>query len=260
MFDLAQILAHYPLWLQHNAEHILREYLQYKILKSIFSSKWASKLRFIGWTALRIVYGNARFSEDIDFDNDGTITFEEFGLLAEHIQRDLELQWLTVRIRTIEKWAFHCHITIPELLYQHKLAPMKNQTILIQIDTVAQWYNYTPIPNYLTKFDVQTNILTITPSLLLAQKIYTAFERKRTKGRDFFDIVFLLWLTQQPDYWYLTQKIWITNASQVNEYLIHKSQWLDFVTLQRDVQPFLFNSNDQSVTLFPQIIQQTQWK
>lgn len=92
MLDLQQIVAYYPPFLQDNKEHILREYLQYKILKSIFSSQWGTKLRFIGGTALRIVHGNARFSEDIDFDNDGTMSFEEFGLLAQYIQRDLELQ------------------------------------------------------------------------------------------------------------------------------------------------------------------------
>ncbi|MDR2540247.1 MAG: hypothetical protein LBD11_00230 [Candidatus Peribacteria bacterium] len=32
---------------------------------------------------------------------------------------------------------------------------------------------------------------------------------------------------------------------------------IDFSALQRDVQPFLFNSNDQSVALFPQVIEQT---
>jgi len=256
MLDLQQILAYYVPGLQPNTEHILREYLQYKILKSIFTSKRWHKLRFIWWTALRIVYGNARFSEDIDFDNDGTITFEEFELLGHHIQRDLELQWLTVRMRTIEKWAFHCNISIPQLLYDNNLAPMKNQTILIQIDTAAQWYLYTPTTHHLNKFDVQTDILTISPSLLLAQKIYTVFERKRIKGRDFFDIVFLLWITQQPDYWYLNQKMWITTPAQVKEYLLKKSEWLDFFTLQRDVQPFLFDSRDRSVELFPKIIEQ----
>jgi predicted nucleotidyltransferase component of viral defense system len=204
------------------------------------------------------VYGNARFSEDIDFDNDGTLSFEEFDLLGKHIQRDLELQGLVVRMRTLEKWAFHCNISIPELLYTYELAPMKNQTILIQIDTAAQWYFYTPATHHLNKFDVQTDILTISPSLLLAQKIYTVFERKRIKGRDFFDIVFLLWITQQPDYWYLNQKIWISTATQVKEYLLDRSQWLDFAVLQRDVQPFLFDSNNQSVVLFPRIIAQTQ--
>gem|GEM_PF-4989131 len=39
MLDLQQILAYYVPGLQPNTEHILREYLQYKILKSIFTSK-----------------------------------------------------------------------------------------------------------------------------------------------------------------------------------------------------------------------------
>jgi Nucleotidyl transferase AbiEii toxin, Type IV TA system len=59
----------------------------------------------------------------------------------------------------------------------------------------------------MNKFDVQTNILTISPQLLLSQKIHTVFERKRIKGRDFFDIVFLLGITQNPDYRYLQEKL-----------------------------------------------------
>jgi predicted nucleotidyltransferase component of viral defense system len=38
------------------------------------------------------VYGSGRFSEDIDFDNDGTISFEEFDLLSQYIKKDLELE------------------------------------------------------------------------------------------------------------------------------------------------------------------------
>lgn len=103
MLELQQILSYYPANQQQNKEHILREYLQYKILKSIFSSTWAEKLRFIGGTSLRIVYGNTRFSEDLDFDNDGSLTFEDFNLLSEKVKKDLELQGLIVRIRTLKK-------------------------------------------------------------------------------------------------------------------------------------------------------------
>lgn len=259
MLDMAQIFAYYPVGLQDNNVHILREYLQYKILKSIFRSPRWTKVRFIGGTALRIVYGSNRFSEDIDLDNDGTLTFAEFHQLGQHIQKDLELQWLTVRMRTIEKWAYHCHISIPEILYSHQLSPMKNQTILIQIDSVAQWYVYTPTIHHLHKFDIQTDIITVSAHLLLAQKIYTAFARKRIKGRDFFDIVFLLWRTQQPDYGYLEQKLGITTPWQIIKYIQEKSQWVDFDLLQRDVQPFLFDSTNQSVRNFSRIIEQIAW-
>lgn len=260
MFSLTQVLWYYPQGLQYNKGHILREYLQYKILKSIFSSQRGPKLRFIWGTALRIVYGSGRFSEDIDFDNDGTISFEEFGLLSQHIKKDLALEWLIVNIRTIEKWAFHCHISIPEILYNNQLSPMKNQTILIQIDTVSQWYDYTPTNYYMNKFDVQTNILTISPQLLLSQKIHTVFERKRIKGRDFFDIVFLLGITQTPDYWYLQEKLWIRTPEEVKNYILTKSKWLNFELLQRDVEPFIFDSNNKSVLLFIDIIQQTTFR
>ena len=69
MITLDQILAAYPENLRAFKESILKEYLQYKILNSIFNSEHANKLAFLGGTALRIVYGSTRFSEDLDFDN-----------------------------------------------------------------------------------------------------------------------------------------------------------------------------------------------
>lgn len=257
MLNLTQIQTYYPQFWADKAEDCLREYLQYKILKNIFDSQRGKHLRFIWWTSLRIVYGNTRFSEDIDFDNDGNISFEDFTQMSEYIKSSLENEWLEVRVRTIKKWAFHCHINIPSILYENKLAPMKTQTILIQIDTHAQGYNYEPTAFFLDKFDVQTNILTVSPSLLLAQKLFACFTRKRLKWRDFFDIVFLLWMTKKPDYNYLSQKLSIHNAIQLQQYLEEKSEWIDFPTLGRDVAPFLFDPNNQSVALFPQIIQQT---
>jgi ATP-dependent Lon protease len=71
MLDLQQIKKEYSEPLQGYERAIIREYLQYKILQAIFESKQASKLSFLGGTALRIVHGNSRFSEDIDLDNFG---------------------------------------------------------------------------------------------------------------------------------------------------------------------------------------------
>lgn len=260
MLSLQQIMNYYPNMSESRRENCLREYLQYKILKIVFNSKWWNKLRFIWWTALRIIYGNARFSEDIDFDNDGTMTFEEFSEMWLFIQKSLEAEWLVVRTRSIQKWAFHCNISIPEILYNNNLAPMKTQTILIQIDTHCQWYDYQSVNHFLSKFDVQSDILTVSPQLLLAQKLYTVFERKRLKWRDFFDIAFLLWITKKPDYWFLNQKLWINNPSDLKKYMQNKIIWLDLIVLQKDVQPFLFDSNDKSVELFDKIIEQTNFE
>ncbi|MFH0838466.1 MAG: nucleotidyl transferase AbiEii/AbiGii toxin family protein, partial [Patescibacteria group bacterium] len=65
MISFDQILAQYPKNLQAFPESILKEYLQYKILNSIFESDYGRKLAFLGGTALRIIYGSTRFSEDL---------------------------------------------------------------------------------------------------------------------------------------------------------------------------------------------------
>ena len=69
MLDFEQIQEQYPENLQRFERAILREYLQYKVLQAIFESNYASNLAFLSGTALRIVHGNNRFSEEIDLDN-----------------------------------------------------------------------------------------------------------------------------------------------------------------------------------------------
>jgi hypothetical protein len=44
---------------------------------------------------------------------------------------------------------------------------------------------------------------------------------------------------------------------ELKTYLTKNLEGLDLIQLQRDVQPFLFDPKDQSVVLFPQIINQT---
>ena len=69
MLSLQEIEKYYPEKLKKFKRNILREYLQYKILQIIFNSEYANKLSFLGGTALKIIYDNSRFSEDLDFDN-----------------------------------------------------------------------------------------------------------------------------------------------------------------------------------------------
>ena len=143
MVTLDQILTAYPENLRAFRESVLKEYLQYKILNSIFNSKYSNKLVFLGGTALRIVYGNTRFSEDLDFDNLG-LSKTEFIDLSEIVKRDLTLEGLEVEIKTITKNAYRIKIRIPKLLFDSGLSGMSEHKILIQIDTVPQNFEYTP--------------------------------------------------------------------------------------------------------------------
>lgn len=69
MLTLSEIEKNYPENLQGFKRFIVREYLQHKLLQILFDSEYANELCFLGGTCLRIVHGNTRFSEDLDFDN-----------------------------------------------------------------------------------------------------------------------------------------------------------------------------------------------
>lgn len=237
MLDLKQIKNEYPEPLQGYERAIVREYLQYKILQAIFESQEASKLSFLGGTALRIVHGNSRFSEDIDLDNFG-LSWEAFGDLTQRVKQFLELEGFLVETSLVAKEAFHCDVKFPELLFQQGLSPHQQEKILIQLDTVAQGYDYAPEVRILNKFDVFTEIRVTPVNILLSQKIYTAINRKRPRGRDFYDITFLFSKTK-PDFGFLNQKMDITSPENLREELLLKIADFDFGELARDVAPFL---------------------
>lgn len=248
MITLDQILAQYPENLRPFKESILKEYLQYKILNSIFNSEYANKLAFLGGTALRIVYGSTRFSEDLDFDN-FALSKHEFINLSKIIQRDLTLEGLEVEIKIVTGNAYRIKIRIPNLLFDSGLA--------IQVDTVPQNFKYIPDKPLLNKFDVFTQINVVPKNLLLAQKIFAAVNRKRTMGRDFFDIVFLYGIGAKPDFAYLKKNIGVGNQKNLKKYLLKKTASLNFKNLAHDVKPLLFDPRDEKkVLLFREFVRQ----
>lgn len=256
MLSLSQIQSYYPNNLKQFSKGILREYLQYKILDYVFQSKFASKISFIGGTALRIVYENSRFSEDLDFDN-FNLSVSDFEEITEFVKKSLELEGFEVEMQNVYKGAYHCKIKIPKILFENNLAGMEAEKFLILIDTVSQNFDYEPEKQILNKFDVFTNINVTPINLLLSQKIYAIFGRNRAKGRDFYDLVFLLGKSIKPDYIYLKEKIGVKNATELKEKLLAKCETLDFEQLYFDVKPFLFNPNDRRILQFKEYIKIT---
>ena len=239
MLDFKQIKDQYPENLQRFERAILREYLQYKVLQAIFDSKHASKLAFLGGTALRIVYGNNRFSEDIDLDNFG-LSWSEFEDVIQKIKRFLELEGFEIEVRNVAKGAYRCYLRFPALLYEQGLSPYQQEKILIQVDTAAQGYKYEPEIILLNKFDVFAEIRATPLDILLSQKIYTAVNRKEPKGRDFYDITYLSSRTK-PNYGFLNQKLGVSTAEDLRREIIKRIEKFDFKKLSDDVAPFLMN-------------------
>ena len=153
----------------------------------------------------------------------------------------MELDVYNVEIENVFKGAFHCYIKFPELLFQNELSGQKKEKILIQLDAEPQKYTYNPEKYLLNKFGLFRYINVVPVGLLLSQKLCACIARKRPKGRDFFDVVFLMGKTD-PDYKFLENRLNIKSQQELFNELKEKSNNLNFNTLAKDIEPFLFDS------------------
>ena len=255
MLSLKEIQKYYPENLHFFKNFMLREYLQHKILEIIFESKYADRLSFLGGTCLRIVHNNTRFSEDLDFDN-SNLSKSDFDKLAIIIEKQLLRQGYKVEIKNVFAGAFHCYVRFPNLLFNEQISGHKEEKILIQLDTEPHNFEYQKEKFIINKFDVFTSINTTPIDILLAQKFYALINRKRKKGRDFFDIIFLLKNTQ-ANYDYLNEKLKINNKIALKERLLQEISKIDLYEMSKDVQAFLFEPDDvKQIILFKEYITQ----
>ena len=106
MLTINQISEYFPLAVRRkNHQGVLVEYLQHELLDSIFKEKSSASLCFIGGTAIRILYQNPRFSEDLDFDNFG-LSFKSFEKLLQTACKDMANKGFVVEYRFVERGYF----------------------------------------------------------------------------------------------------------------------------------------------------------
>ena len=249
MLTIEQISSYFPPPLrQRNPRGILVEYLQYELLDSLFKHPASATLSFIGGTAIRLLHDSHRFSEDLDFDNFG-LSFKQFEDLLRAACRDMEYKGFVIEYRFVEKGAYHCYIRFPEILHRSGLSPDAGRKILIRIDSEAKEKLYEPARIFLNKFTIYRQILAAPAGIILAQKMMTILQRKREKGRDIYDVSFLMGFAG-PDFVYI-ERILGLDQTEFLRRLNERIGELDLNFLARDVEPFLFAPEQQErVTTF----------
>jgi predicted nucleotidyltransferase component of viral defense system len=258
MLTLEEIKNQYDDTFHKFERGLLREYLQYQLLDLIFRHKVGRKLSFLGGTCLRIVYNNKRFSEDLDFDNKN-LTIEEFNTLIKHIQKELERLGFLTETRIVHQKAFRCYLKFPKLLYEYGLSPLENEKILIQLDSFDQGVNYPTKLHIINKFDILKQIIITPKDVILAQKLWTITQRKRAKGRDFYDVIFLLQNTK-PNIDFLRAKFGTNDKKEIKRILLDNIENLNWTKITKDVEPFLLNKKEaEKIKLFPELLNQTEF-
>jgi hypothetical protein len=253
MLELKQIESFFPENLRHLKRNLLREYLQYKILDVVFRGRHGQKLVFMGGTAIHVVHGLPRFSEDLDFDNRG-LKRADFSAMVKDVARKLVLEGYAVETGTSFKGAFSADIKFMGLLFALGLSGHKEEKFLIKLDAEPQQFLYEPERVVINKFDVVAGISVAPVSVLLAQKYHAILTRQRAMGRDFFDCLFLAGKAS-PDFGYLQQRAGIADQQALRSVLLKRCAELDFKLLLRDLEPFLYKPADaRQVLLFEEIV------
>lgn len=131
MISIDELINFYSDKLKPFKKNILREYLQYKILQIIYDSSHFKDLIFMGGTAIRIIHGNTRFSENLDFDNI-SLTKDSFKSLMYLIKKNLELEGYNIETKFTFKGAFRCQLKFIELLSNMNISKHKDAKVNIQ--------------------------------------------------------------------------------------------------------------------------------
>lgn len=228
-----------------------REYLQTLLLKILFDKDLFNTMAFVGGTALRILYGIRRYSEDLDFCLIQKKGYN-FNLILQNIVADLKKYGFLVQAVPKETKTVHSSmIKFPGLMKELSLSPMRNENLSIKLEIdmnppqgwktavsgITEPYLFT-----IKHFDV--------PSLF-ATKIHACFFRSYVKGRDFYDLVWYLGKKTVPNFELLNNAITQTSGKELKisnqnlkDFLAENIKKIDLKKAQKDVERFLEDKNE----------------
>jgi len=205
MYDaIARMLSKYECRRVEDYVNALREILQEVALLGLWRSKFFEKAAFYGGTALRILHGLDRFSEDVDFSLLEPSDSFDIARYTDFLQKEIEGFGFDARVERVDKAirtpvqsAFLKANTRNQLLVVEAPENMVQEVpkgqvlkVKLEIDTdpplgfaTETRYLLQPIP-----FAVRAYVL---PDLF-AGKMHAILCRKwknRVKGRDWYDLV-----------------------------------------------------------------------
>ena len=251
MIQIEQIKNYFPPQVRDHSifnKHILKEYLQLMILDYLSSTTHIRKMVFIGGTNLRLVKGIDRFSEDLDFDFKD-LSKDEFFDMTNGVIRFLERSGLRVEVKDKDNpklTAFRRNIHFPELLFDLGLSGHREERFLIKVESQGQGIIHEPVIanvkgcGFFFPFPVPSD------GVLCSMKI--AAMLNRSKGRDFYDLMFLL-AQAKPDYGFLSRRCGVHDLQEFKQATTKLLKTVDLKKKQKDFEHLLFNKAKSEMIL-----------
>jgi hypothetical protein len=265
---IERMLAKYDATSVDDTVRALREIIQETALLGLWRARFFEHAAFYGGTALRILHGIDRFSEDLDFSllqPNPEFSLERFSAALEEEVRafgfNLRVESVDKSVESAVQSAFLKANTRNELLViaaderiTRTIPPGQVLKIKIEVDTdpppgfvTTTRYLLQPIP-----FAVRCYTL---PSLFAGKLHALLFRRwnKRVKGRDWYDLVWYVTHHPQLNLYHLEQRIRQTGQwngdgrltkERFDELMNDAIDRLDLNQARQDVAPFV---KDQQV-------------
>tara|TARA_R110000868_G_scaffold7774_1_gene41071 strand:- start:186 stop:1034 length:849 start_codon:yes stop_codon:yes gene_type:complete len=265
------MLEKYPCHSQQDYTNALKEIFQEIALLGLWRAKFFEKAAFYGGSALRILYGLNRFSEDLDFSllaEDKNFSLEPYNkavtreLLAFGFEAsvdtkvkakktDIESAFIKANVKK-QFIAIETPLNIINVV--HRMQTIK---IKMEVDTTPPG-----LFNTETKFLLQPipfSVKSFTPTCMFSGKIHALLCRPwihRVKGRDWYDFIYFISRNIPVNLPHLQQRLVQSGAQEEGgpfskdillELLKTTIQRTDFDKAKADISPFIKDTSSLNI-------------
>ncbi len=224
----------------------IREFLQLACLKFIYDKGIFNKIAFTGGTALRLIFGMRRFSEDLDFslfDKKGY----SFSELNSEILRGFSLNGIKVESAQKEEKTVHSALfKFSGVLKATGLSPLDGQKLSIKLEIDTNPPKGGNLTETLVNKVYVLNLVHFDLPSLFATKLHACFYRKYLKGRDYYDLIWYLSRKVKPNLLLLNNAIAQTQGENprldeagFKKFLLEHVKKVDLSLAKKDVERFL---------------------
>ena len=217
--------------------NLLKEQLQNYLLNYIYNSQYGEKFIFKGGTCLRFCFELPRLSEDLDFDVDGfsDFNFDKFtGDLKNYFLTKLKYSDLSIQISGKNKIIYLKFPILEKIGFPVNKNKPSESTLFVRIDLNDLKGKYfskeislksTSDFSFIIKRYALTDIFAGKLAAVLLRESWEGKEKQpRFKGRDYFDICWLMQKKIRPNFSYLKTLIEVKSDKELLEMLKDKFQ------------------------------------